>query len=63
MKYKTVKTFADWTKIQSMGTYEQDYRNGELWEFNGELCYLSHLELSPEVLREVMEFSKDVEKI
>lgn len=63
MKYKTVKTFADWTKIQSIGTYEQDYKNGELWEFNGELYYLSHLELSPEVLREVMEFSKEAEII
>lgn len=30
MKYKIVKTLEDWTKIQSMGTYEQDYRNGEL---------------------------------
>lgn len=55
MKYKTVKTFENWTKIKAMGTYEQDYRNGELWEFNGELWYLSHLELSPKVLQEVVE--------
>lgn len=63
MKYKIVKTFDDWTKIQSMGTYEQDYKNGELWEFNGKLWYLSHLELSPEVLQEVVEFSKGIETI
>lgn len=63
MKYKIVKTFDDWTKIQSMGTYEQDYKNGELWEFNGKLWYLSRLELSPEVLQEVVEFSKGIETI
>lgn len=46
-----------------MGTYEQDYKNGELWKFNGELWYLSHLELSPKVLREVIEFNRNVETI
>ena len=56
MKYNTVKTLEMWTKVQSLGTYEQDFKNGEIWEFSGEYWYLSHLELSPEVLREVVEY-------
>lgn len=58
MKYTTVKTADMWSKVQSMGNYEFDYRNGELWRFNGELYYLSHLELSPKELREVVELNE-----
>lgn len=60
MKYKTVKTLEMWEKVQSMGTYEDDFKNGELWEFNGEYWYLSHLELPTQVLREVVELNKGV---
>lgn len=56
MKYRTVKTLEEWSKIVSIGTYECKFRNGELWNFNGEIWYLSHLELEPEVLHEVVEF-------
>ena len=52
MKYKTVTTAEMWTKIKAMGTYEEDYKNGELWSFNGKLYYLSHLSLDPQELRE-----------
>lgn len=55
-KYKTVKTLEMWAKIHAMGTYEEDFKNGELWSFNGELYYLSHLSLSPEQLQEVNEY-------
>lgn len=56
MNYRIATTLDTWSKIQAMGTYECDFRNGEIWSFNGELWYLSHLELSPDVLREVVEF-------
>lgn len=46
-----------------MGTYEQDYKNGELWHYNGNMWYLSHLELSPKELHELVEFKKGVETI
>lgn len=62
MTYKTVKTAEQWMKIEAMGTYEDDFRNGELWDFNGELYYLSHLELSIEELRLLVDCVK-VEKI
>lgn len=55
-KINTVKTLEQWATIQAMGTYEQDYKNGELWSFNGQLYYLSHLELDPEALRELNEY-------
>lgn len=55
-KYTTVTTAEMWAKVQAMGTYEQDYRNGELWSFDGKLYYLSHLSLNPNELREVVAF-------
>lgn len=54
-KYFTVRTAEQWATIQAMGTYEQDFKNGELWEFNGYMWYLSHLELPPEELAELVE--------
>ena len=42
---KTVKTAEEFLNIQSMGTWEGDYKNGELWSFNGKFYYLSQLEL------------------
>lgn len=63
MKYNIVKTAEEWAKIQAIGDYEDDFRNGELWNFNGKIWYLSHLELSPEELQELVEFQKGVEKI
>lgn len=42
-------TLEEWTKIQSLGTYEDKFKNGELW-------YLSHLELPFNVLAEVVDF-------
>lgn len=58
MEYKVVKTADIWIKIQSMGDYESNYKNGELWWFNGKLYYLSHSELSPETLKEVTMFNE-----
>ncbi len=62
-KCTTVTTADMWVKIQAMGTYEQDYKNGELWSFNGKLYYLSHLSLNPDELREVVAFSGGLETI
>lgn len=56
MKYKTVTTFEMWVDIKAMGTYEMDFKNGELWSFNGGLWYLSHLELPAKELRDVIDF-------
>ncbi len=62
-KYTTVTTAEMWAKVQAMGTYEQDYRNGELWSFNGKLYYLSHLSLNPNELRKVVAFHSGPETI
>ncbi len=56
MKYKTVKSAEQWTKIEAMGTYEQNFKNGELWEFNNEMFYLSHLELPVKELAELVKY-------
>lgn len=58
VKYKTVKTVDEWATVKAMGDYEADFRNGELWYFGGEYWYLSPLELSPEVLKEVNEYNE-----
>lgn len=63
MKYKTVKTAEQQATVKAMGDYEQDFRNGELWYYGGDMWYLSHLELSPEELREIVEFEKGAERI
>ena len=62
-KYTTVKNAEMWAKVQSMGTYEQDYKNGELWSFNGELYYLSHLSLDTAEMREVTAYFGGLETI
>ncbi len=62
-KYTTVKTAEMWAKVQSMGTYEQDYKNGELWSFNGELYYLSNLSLDTAEMREVTAYFNGLETI
>lgn len=46
---KMATTLEKWTKIQSLGTYEDKFKNGEFW-------YLSHLELPFNVLAEVVDF-------
>lgn len=55
---KTVKTAEEFTKIQSMGTWEGDCKNGELWSFNGKFYYLSHLELDMNELEIVLDCGK-----
>lgn len=62
-KYTTVKTVEMWAKVQSMGTYEQDYKNGELWSFNGGLYYLSHLSLDTTEMRKVTSYFNGLETI
>lgn len=62
-KYTTVTTAEMWAKVQAMGTYEEDLKNGELWSFNGKLYYLSHLALDPDELREVVAFGSGAETI
>jgi hypothetical protein len=44
---KAVKTAEEWIKIESLGTWECDLKNGSVWTFNGKHYYLSHLELDP----------------
>ena len=63
MKYKIVKTAEQWATVKVMGDYEQDFKNGELWYYGGDMWYLSHLELFPEELREIVEFEKGAETI
>lgn len=47
---KRVKTAEEWVKIESLGTWEADLKNGSVWSFNGKHYYLSHLELDPHEL-------------
>ena len=56
MKYRIAKTLEEWARVQSLGTYEQDFKDGSLCSFGGESWYLAFSELSSEVLREVKEF-------
>ena len=62
-KYITVKTVEMWAKVQAMGDFEKKYKNGELWTFNGNLYYLSHLELTPKEMQEAREYYKGAETI
>ena len=34
---KQVLTAEEWIKVQAYGNYEMDYKNGELWSYNGKL--------------------------
>lgn len=52
---KIIRTAEEALTVQSMGTYEDNFKNGEIWIFNGQEYYFSHLELSPEGLREYNE--------
>ena len=56
MKYNIVKSAETWAKIQALGTYEQPFKNGEMWSFNNQLWYLSHIELPISELHEITEF-------
>lgn len=58
LRFKVVKDPDLWATIQSMGNFEDNYKNGEIWYFNGELYYLSHLELSPEALQEIVSMNE-----
>lgn len=57
---RTAKIAEEWFTVVSMGTYEADYKNGELWTFNGELWYLSHLELGFKELSTVIDMTKQL---
>lgn len=56
MKYEIVKDAETWAKVETMGSFYCEFKNGELWEFNGTYYYLSHLELVTEELIELNEF-------
>ena len=56
MKYRIAKTLEEWARVQSLGTYEQDFKDGSLWSFGGDCWYLAFSDLSSEVLCEVKEF-------
>jgi hypothetical protein len=47
---KIVKTAEEWIKIESLGTWEADVKNGSVYTFNEKYYYLSHLELDPHEL-------------
>lgn len=44
-KEKQVLTAEEWINIKAYGTYEMDYKNGELWSFNGNLYLLEFIYL------------------
>ena len=51
----TVTTAEEWIDVKAYGTYEQDYRNGELWSWAGKLYYLAIIELPLKEMEEVVE--------
>lgn len=53
---KIATTAQKWADIESLGTWERDYKNGSVWSFNGEEWYLSHLELPPQELAILVEY-------
>lgn len=53
-----VKDIELYFNIKSMGTFELDYKNGQLWTYSGKLYHLSHLYLSPKDLQIVIESYK-----
>lgn len=61
--YNIVTSPDEWAKIQAMGDFERQFKNGELWSFDSKLYYLSHLELSTEALTELAEIQKGPEAI
>ena len=58
MKYKIVKDVETWSKVEAMGNYYSEFKNGELWEFNKEFYYLSHLNLDYKNLKALMEYNE-----
>jgi hypothetical protein len=51
----TVTTAEEWIDVKAYGTYEQDYRNGEIWSWAGKLYYLAFIELSAKEQNELLE--------
>ena len=54
MKYRTVEDAETWAKVEAMGNYYSEFKNGELWELNGEFYYLSHLNLNHKELLKLL---------
>lgn len=42
-KEKQVLTAEEWIDIKAYGTYEMNYKNGELWSYNGKLHLLEFM--------------------
>ena len=40
-----VFTAEEWIDVKAYGTYEMDYKNGELWSYNGKLYLLEFIYL------------------
>lgn len=60
---KIIQTADEAMKITALGTYETDYKNGEIWSFNGDEYYFSHLELSPAELALYNELNEGPQRI
>lgn len=63
MRIITVKDAETWTKVQALGTFERNYKNGELWYFNRKFYYLSHLNLELDELCELLFFESGITNI
>ena len=44
-KEHRVLTAEEWIDVKAYGTYEMDYKTGELWSFNGKLYLLEFIYL------------------
>ena len=58
---KNANTAQEFINVQSMGTYQEDFLGGEIWECNGEEWYLNIKNFnSLKELNEYLEITKGV---
>lgn len=58
---KQVLTAEEWIDIKAYGTYEMEYKNGDLWSFNGNLYLLEFIYLPLEEKEIIIEtYSQEV---
>lgn len=59
-KIETVNSWELWTDIKAYGTFETDYKNGELWSWGDKLYYLCFMLLPLKDKTELLEYYRVV---
>lgn len=63
MRIITVESAELWSLIKAYGSFQSNYKNGELWLYNKKLYYLSHLNLEFSELSELLFFESGITNI